>query len=104
MFPCSGIPCWPMRLTHLVHIVYQDTNRGFGSMGWQGCLTLIVLALMVIALTSEWAPPDVVLMGGLCSMAATRILTPTETFAGFANESVATIGALLVMAAALPAP
>lgn len=70
-------------------------------MGWQGWLTLIVLILMVAAMVRELASPDIVLMGGLFTVAAAGVLTPAETFAGFSNESVATVGALLVMATAL---
>jgi len=68
---------------------------------WQAWLTLAVLAAMIFAMTRELAGPDVVMTGGLFVLAGAGILTPSETFAGFSNESVATIGALLVLSAAL---
>lgn len=70
-------------------------------MGWQGWCTLVVLILMIAAMVRELASPDIVLMGGLFTLAAVGVLTPAETFAGFSNESMATVGALLVLAAAL---
>ena len=70
-------------------------------MEWQGWLTLAVLISMIAAMAREMAGPDVVLMGGLVVLATAGVLTPQEAFAGFANESMLTIGALLVLSAAL---
>jgi di/tricarboxylate transporter len=70
-------------------------------MDWQGWFTLAVLAATIIAMAREVTSPDVVLMGGLFTLAAAGVLTPTETFAGFSNQSMATVGALLVLSAAL---
>jgi len=70
-------------------------------MEWQAWLTLATLAGMVYAMTRELASPDVVLMTGLFALAGCGVLTPKETFAGFANESMATVGAVLVLSAAL---
>lgn len=70
-------------------------------MEWQGWFTLAVLAGVVVTMAMEVAAPDVILLGALFTLAATGVLTPEETFAGFSNQSVATIGALLVLAAAL---
>ncbi len=70
-------------------------------MEWQAWLTLAVLAVMIVAMIREVAGPDVIVTGGLFILSGAGILTPSETFAGFANESVATIGALLVLSAAL---
>jgi di/tricarboxylate transporter len=64
-------------------------------------VTLAVLALMITMMIRELAPPDIVLMGGLFTLAGAGVLTPAETFAGFANEAMATVGALLVVSAAL---
>jgi di/tricarboxylate transporter len=47
------------------------------------------------------AAPDLVLMAALLSLGLVGILTPLETFAGFANPVVATIGALFMVSAAL---
>jgi di/tricarboxylate transporter len=70
-------------------------------MTWQGWFTLAVLVAMVIAMALETAGPEVLLMGALFTLAAVGVITPEETFAGFSNQSMATIGALLVLAAAL---
>lgn len=70
-------------------------------MDWQGWFTLAVLAAVVVCMALEVAAPDVILLGALFTLAGAGVLTPRETFAGFANESVATIAALLVLAAAL---
>jgi len=70
-------------------------------MEWQAWLTLAVLLAMIAAMAREIAGPDVVLMGGLVVLASAGVLTPKETFAGFANESMLTVGALLVLSAAL---
>jgi di/tricarboxylate transporter len=70
-------------------------------MEWQAWFTLALLVAMVVAMARELAGPDVILMGGLVTLAVAGVITPRETFAGFANESMLTIGALFVLAAAL---
>ncbi len=72
-------------------------------MEFDAWLTLAVLLAMIVAMAREIAGPDVVLMAGLIVLSAAGVLTPEETFAGFANESMLTVGALLVLAAALRA-
>jgi di/tricarboxylate transporter len=70
-------------------------------MDWQAWATLAVVAAMLIALAREMAPPDLILLAALFTLAALGILTPTEVFRGFGNEGMATVGALFVVAAAL---
>ncbi len=70
-------------------------------MQWQGWFTLAVLLVVIIAMAFEVVGPDILLLAALFTLAAAGVLTPEETFAGFSNQSVATIGALLVLAAAL---
>jgi di/tricarboxylate transporter len=70
-------------------------------MDFHAWLTLAVLVAMIAAMAREVAGPDVILMGGLVTLAAAGVLTPAETFAGFANESMLTVGALLVLSTAL---
>jgi di/tricarboxylate transporter len=70
-------------------------------MDWQAWLTLAVLAAVFVALARELASPDLVLLAGLFTLAALGVLTPAETFHGFANEGLATVAALFVLAAAL---
>jgi di/tricarboxylate transporter len=70
-------------------------------MGWQGWFTLGVVAVALAAMVRGVAAPDLVMMAALFSLATTGILTVSETFSGFANPVVPTIGALFVVSAAL---
>jgi di/tricarboxylate transporter len=70
-------------------------------MDWQAWATLAVVAAMLVALARELAPPDLILLAALFTLAALGILTPSEVFRGFGNEGMATVGALFVVAAAL---
>lgn len=70
-------------------------------MEWQAWLTLAVLAAVLVALARELASPDLVMLAGLFTLAAVGVLTPAETFQGFANEGLATVAALFVLAVAL---
>ncbi len=70
-------------------------------MEWQGWFTLGVVLVTLAAMVREIAAPDIVMMAALFARAAAGILTPGETFAGFANPAVATIGALFMVSAAL---
>ena len=70
-------------------------------MDWQIAYTLAVVLVALTAMVRQVAAPDLILMAALMSLAAAGILTPLETFAGFANPAVATIGALFMVSAAL---
>ncbi len=70
-------------------------------MDWQIVFTLGLIAVALAAMVRELAPPDLVLMAALVCLGATGILSPVETFAGFANPVVAAIGALFIVSAAL---
>ena len=70
-------------------------------MDWQILFTLGLVAVALTAMVRELAPPDLVLMGTLICFGATGVLSPAETFAGFANPVVAAIGALFIVSAAL---
>jgi di/tricarboxylate transporter len=70
-------------------------------MEWQAWLTIAVVVAVIAAMALEISGPDVIMMGGLFALAGTGVLTPRETFAGFANEAMLTVGALLVLSAAL---
>jgi di/tricarboxylate transporter len=70
-------------------------------MEWQGWLTLAVVFLTLFAMVKELAGPDLVLMAGLFTLAAFGVLTPRETFEGFANPALAAVGALFIVSAAL---
>jgi di/tricarboxylate transporter len=70
-------------------------------MEWQGWLTLAVVALCLVAMVREIAAPDLVMMAGLFTLSVSGVLTPQETFLGFANPALAAVGALFVVSAAL---
>ena len=70
-------------------------------MDWQIVFTLGLVALALTAMVRELAAPDLVLMATLICLGAAGILSPVETFAGFANPVVAAIGALFILSAAL---
>jgi di/tricarboxylate transporter len=70
-------------------------------MDWQIAYTLAVVLLALAAMVRQIAAPDLVLMAALFSLAVVGILSPSETFAGFSNPAVASIGALFIVSAAL---
>ena len=70
-------------------------------MDWQGWFTLAVVLLTLAAMVRGLGAPDVVMMAGLFTLAAFGVLSPTETFMGFANPALAAIGALFIVSAAL---
>lgn len=70
-------------------------------MEWQGWFTISVVLGIVGALARGIAPPDLVMMAGLFVLAVFGILTPEETFSGFANQAMLTVGALFIVSAAL---
>lgn len=70
-------------------------------MDWQIVFTLGLLGLALAAMVREVAAPDLVLMATLICLGAAGILSPVQTFAGFANPVVAAVGALFMVSAAL---
>ena len=66
---------------------------------WQGWFTLAVVALSLTAMVREVAAPDLVMMAALFALAAVGVLTPQETFSGFANPALAAVGALFIVSA-----
>ena len=70
-------------------------------MDWQIGFTLAVALLALALLVWEVAAPDLVMMGALISLGVTGILTPRETFSGFANPAVAMVGVLFMLSAAM---
>ncbi|MEX2308051.1 MAG: SLC13 family permease [Pirellulales bacterium] len=63
--------------------------------------TLGIVAVIFIALLRNWAPPDVVFLSGTALLALAGIITPSQAFAGFANEGMLTVAVLFVVAAGL---
>jgi di/tricarboxylate transporter len=70
-------------------------------MEWQAWFTLAVLLVVMAGMIREVAGPDLVIMAGLFLLAGAGVLTPQETFSGFANPAMATIGALFIVSAGL---
>ncbi len=71
------------------------------ALDWQGWLTIGVIAMVLVAMVRGIAAPDLIMMAGLFVLAATGVLTPDETFSGFANPAMATVGALFILSAAM---
>ena len=70
-------------------------------MDWQILFTLALVTLALAAMVRELAAPDLILMATLVCFGATGILSPVDTFKGFANPVVAAIAALFIVSAAL---
>ena len=68
---------------------------------WQGWLTIAVVVAMLALLVRGLAGPDLILMAGLVILGGAGVLTPEETFGGFANPAMATVAALFVLSAAM---
>lgn len=71
------------------------------SLEWQGWLTLAVVFLVLVSMVRGIAAPDLIMLAGLIVLGATGVLTPEETFSGFANPAMATVAALFVLSAAM---
>ena len=67
----------------------------------EGWLTLLVVALAVLAMAREWLDPPLALGGSLGILLLSRLLRPETAFAGFSNTAVATVAFLLVIAGRL---
>lgn len=68
---------------------------------WRILFTLGLIAIALTAMVREVAAPDLILMATLICFGSSGILSPSETFAGFANPVVAAVGALFMVSAAL---
>ncbi len=70
-------------------------------MSWDAWVTVAVVAAILVALSRNWLPPDMLFVGAVALLAALRIITPEQAFAGFANSGVLTVAAMFVVAAGL---
>jgi di/tricarboxylate transporter len=70
-------------------------------MSWEAWYTLIVLAVVAIALMREWFPPSAVMLGGLVLVLVPGVVTPEQALSGFSNPAPFTIAALYVIAGAV---
>lgn len=64
-------------------------------------LTLLVIALTLVAFVREWAPPDVLALTILCLLVALGLVGMGEMSSVFKNEAPLTIAALFVIGGAL---
>ena len=60
-------------------------------------LTLLVIALTLVAFVREWAPPDVLALSILCLVVALGLVSPAEMTGVFRNEAPLTIAALFIV-------
>jgi di/tricarboxylate transporter len=63
--------------------------------------TLAVIALAVLLIVKDVAPPDAMLFSALVVFMAAGVVTPEQGLAGFGNPAVATVGALFIVAAGM---
>ena len=70
------------------------TSQGYGIAGW-------AISGEEAISEVEKTSPDLVLMAALISLGLVGILTPRETFSGFANPAPLTVAALYVLARAV---
>jgi di/tricarboxylate transporter len=64
-------------------------------------IVLILLLATVLLFATERLSVDVITLLALCVLTGTRILTPTEAFAGFSSELLVMLGAIFVLGGAL---
>ena len=64
-------------------------------------LTLLVIALTLVAFIREWAAPDVIALSILCLVVALGLVDPVTMTEVFKNEAPLTIAALFVIGGAL---
>ena len=70
-------------------------------MTWEGWFSVAVVALVVGLLAATRLAADIVLVAGVTILLLSGVLTPPEALAGLANEGMATVAVLYVVAAAL---
>jgi di/tricarboxylate transporter len=70
-------------------------------MGWDAWTTVAVVLFVIGLLVFTHVAADLVMVGGLTLLLTAGVLTPADALAGFANESVITVGALFVVAAGI---
>ncbi len=75
---------------------------------WEAWFILAVVALLLTALTRNWGPPDLLVLGSLAIVVLVGEITGTEQLphgsqavSGFANPAVLTVGALFIVVAGL---
>ena len=70
-------------------------------MGGDAWITLGVMGLVLGLLVATRVGPDVILCGGVTLLVTLHVLTPAEAIAGMANEGMATVALLFIVAVGL---
>lgn len=70
-------------------------------MGWDAWYTLAVVLLVIVALARGRVGADMVLIGGVTLLMLAGVISADDALAGLAQKSLATVGALFVVAAGL---
>jgi len=70
-------------------------------MGWEAWFTLAIIGLCFSALLLSKVAADVIIVGALMILLLAGILSPQEALAGMANEGMATVALLFIVAAGL---
>lgn len=71
----------------------------FLELGWDAWATVGIIILMLVALITDFARPDLIFLGCLGLLLLFGILSPEEAFAGLSNKAPLAVGALFVVAA-----
>lgn len=64
-------------------------------------LVLVILAVSVVFLVTEWIPMEAVALLTLGALAVSGLLSPSEALSGFSNPAVVTVWAVFILSGAL---
>ena len=70
-------------------------------MSYEAVVTLVVLALTLVALARELIPPPATVLGAVILLLVFGVVTPQQAFSGFSNPAPITVAALYVLARAV---
>ena len=70
-------------------------------MDWQGWLTILVIAGVLLTLIFSRFTPDMILMLALTLLSAAGVLDSKQALAGFSNEGLVTVAAMFIIAAGI---
>ncbi|NBC49036.1 MAG: SLC13 family permease [Gammaproteobacteria bacterium] len=71
------------------------------ALGWEGWLSLALVALSFVLFLRTRIAPDVITSGALTVLLVTGVLTPAEALAGFANPGMLTVAVLYMVVSGL---
>jgi len=73
----------------------------FPDEGYKAVLTLVILAAAIYGFVRERIPPDLTALLALLALLVTRVLDPSEAFAGFSHPATVSVAAVLVLSAGI---